>query len=155
MRREAFKFWDLVRLILETLRYVSILSSNLSCCSGWVKLCFGHYFPKKINPTEQCGSLQSDWRTSTSNNLYLYLYFGMVICGLGLHSNNHYVVNVGTYKSGLWYDIYQSGICQCHSGYSKTIIYSFVYTSGHCLRWRWRMEVKIVDGSLFVHCKIA
>ena len=29
---------------------------------------------------------------------------------------------------------------------------SFVYTSGHC---RSRMEVKIVAGSLFVHCKIA
>ena len=29
---------------------------------------------------------------------------------------------------------------------------SFVYTSGH---WRSRMEVKIMAGSLFVHCKIA
>ena len=28
-------------------------------------------------------------------------------------------------------------------------------TSGHCRRWRSRMEVKIVAGSLFVHCKIA
>ena len=34
-------------------------------------------------------------------------------------------------------------------------IYSFVYTSGHCRRWRSRMEVKIMAGSLFVHCKIA
>ena len=33
--------------------------------------------------------------------------------------------------------------------------YSFVYTSGHCRRWRSRMEVKIMSGSLFVHCKIA
>ena len=33
--------------------------------------------------------------------------------------------------------------------------YSFVYTSGHCRRWRSRMEVKIMAGSLFVHCKIA
>ena len=33
--------------------------------------------------------------------------------------------------------------------------YSFVYTSGHCRRWRSRMEVKIVPVSLFVHCKIA
>ena len=32
---------------------------------------------------------------------------------------------------------------------------SFVYTSGHCCRWRSRMEVKIMAGSLFVHCKIA
>ena len=32
---------------------------------------------------------------------------------------------------------------------------SFVYTSGHCHRWRSRMEVKIMSGSLFVHCKIA
>ena len=32
---------------------------------------------------------------------------------------------------------------------------SFVYTSGHCHRWRSRMEVKIMAGSLFVHCKIA
>ena len=32
--------------------------------------------------------------------------------------------------------------------------YSFVYTSGHCRRWRSRMEVKIMAGSLFVHCKI-
>ena len=32
---------------------------------------------------------------------------------------------------------------------------SFVYTSGHCRRWRSRMEVKIMAGSLFVHCKIA
>ena len=32
---------------------------------------------------------------------------------------------------------------------------SFVYTSGHCRRWRSRMEVKILAGSLFVHCKIA
>ena len=31
----------------------------------------------------------------------------------------------------------------------------FVYTSGHCRRWRSRMEVKIMAGSLFVHCKIA
>ena len=33
--------------------------------------------------------------------------------------------------------------------------YSFIYTSGHCRRWRSRMEVKIMAGSLFVHCKIA
>ena len=33
--------------------------------------------------------------------------------------------------------------------------HSFVYTSGHCCRWRSRMEVKIMAGSLFVHCKIA
>ena len=33
--------------------------------------------------------------------------------------------------------------------------HSFVYTSGHCRRWRSRMEVKIMAGSLFVHCKIA
>ena len=32
---------------------------------------------------------------------------------------------------------------------------SFVYTSGHCRRWCSRMEVKIMAGSLFVHCKIA
>ena len=32
---------------------------------------------------------------------------------------------------------------------------SFVYTSGHCRRWRSRMEVKIMAGSVFVHCKIA
>ena len=32
---------------------------------------------------------------------------------------------------------------------------SSVYTSGHCRRWRSRMEVKIMAGSLFVHCKIA
>ena len=32
---------------------------------------------------------------------------------------------------------------------------SFVYTSGHCRRWRSSMEVKIMAGSLFVHCKIA
>ena len=31
--------------------------------------------------------------------------------------------------------------------------YSFVYTSRHCRRWRLRMEVKIVAGSLFAHCK--
>ena len=35
------------------------------------------------------------------------------------------------------------------------VINSFVYTSGHCRRWRSRMEVKIMAGSLFVHCKIA
>ena len=35
------------------------------------------------------------------------------------------------------------------------IIHSFVYTSGHCRRWRSRMEVKIMAVSLFVHCKIA
>ena len=34
-------------------------------------------------------------------------------------------------------------------------LYSFVYTSGHCRRWRSRMEVKIMAVSLFVHCKIA
>ena len=33
--------------------------------------------------------------------------------------------------------------------------YSCVYTSGHWRRWRLHMEVKIVAGSLFVHCKIA
>ena len=32
---------------------------------------------------------------------------------------------------------------------------SFVYTSGHCRRWRSHMEVKIMAVSLFVHCKIA
>ena len=32
---------------------------------------------------------------------------------------------------------------------------SLVYTSGRCRRWRLRMEVKIMAGSLFVHCKIA
>ena len=35
------------------------------------------------------------------------------------------------------------------------LLHSFVYTSGHCRRWRSRMEVKIMAGSLFVHCKIA
>ena len=35
------------------------------------------------------------------------------------------------------------------------LLYSFVYTSGHCRRWRSHMEVKIKAGSLFVHCKIA
>ena len=34
-------------------------------------------------------------------------------------------------------------------------LHSFVYTSGHCRRWRSRMEVKIMAGSLFVHCKIS
>ena len=38
---------------------------------------------------------------------------------------------------------------------TKGNVYSFVYTSGHCRRWRSRMEVKIMAGSLFVHCKIA
>ena len=33
--------------------------------------------------------------------------------------------------------------------------HSFVYTSGQRRRWRSRMEVKIVAGSLLVHCKIA
>ena len=39
--------------------------------------------------------------------------------------------------------------------FSEIWMYSFVYTSGHCRRWRSRMEVKIMAGSLFVHCKIA
>ena len=30
----------------------------------------------------------------------------------------------------------------------------FVYTSGHCRRWRSRMEVKIMTRSFFAHCKI-
>ena len=34
------------------------------------------------------------------------------------------------------------------------LVDSFVYTSGHCRRWCSRMEVKIMAGSLFVHCKI-
>ena len=38
---------------------------------------------------------------------------------------------------------------------SQYTCHSFVYTSGHCRRWRSRMEVKIMAGSLFVHCKIA
>ena len=37
----------------------------------------------------------------------------------------------------------------------KHVHNSFVYTSGHCRRWRSRMEVKIMAGSLFVHYKIA
>ena len=37
----------------------------------------------------------------------------------------------------------------------KILQNSFAYTSGHCRRWRSRMEVKIMAGSLFVHCKIA
>ena len=36
-----------------------------------------------------------------------------------------------------------------------SLLDSFVYTSGHCRRWRSRMEVKIMAGSLFIHCKIA
>ena len=36
-----------------------------------------------------------------------------------------------------------------------SVMNSFVYTSGHCRRWRSRMEVKIMAVSLFVHCKIA
>ena len=39
--------------------------------------------------------------------------------------------------------------------FPDTEFHSFVYTSGHCRRWRSRMEVKIMAGSLFVHCKIA
>ena len=39
-------------------------------------------------------------------------------------------------------------------GVQQMASYSFVYTSGHCRRWRSRMEVKIMAGSLFVHCKI-
>ena len=47
-----------------------------------------------------------------------------------------------------------------HSQYLRennwtTCHHSCVYTSGHCRRWRSRMEVKIMAGSLFVHCKIA
>ena len=37
----------------------------------------------------------------------------------------------------------------------RALTHSFVYTSGHCRRWRSRMEVKIMAGSLFIHCKIA
>ena len=47
------------------------------------------------------------------------------------------------------------GIHQWQVDSSKGQQYSFVYTSGHCRRWRSRMEVKIMAGSWFVHCKIA
>ena len=41
MTREAFKFWDLVRLILETLRYVYIMLPKI--ISAWQgSLCFFH-----------------------------------------------------------------------------------------------------------------
>ena len=48
-----------------------------------------------------------------------------------------------------WYAACDRGI------WSLSLSHSFVYTSGHCRRWRSRMEVKIMAGSLFVHCKIA
>ena len=38
--------------------------------------------------------------------------------------------------------------------FSCSCMNSFVYTSGQCRRWRSRMGVKIMAGSLFVHCKI-
>ena len=41
------------------------------------------------------------------------------------------------------------------SYFPDVLPYSFVYTSWHCRRWRSRMEVTIMAGSLFVHCKIA
>ena len=44
---------------------------------------------------------------------------------------------------------------RCKSDMLQITIDSFVYTSGHCRRWRSRMEVKIMAGSLLVHCKIA
>ena len=45
MRREAFKFWDLVRLILETLRYMSFYISRIQLrvangVSGYAKNSF-------------------------------------------------------------------------------------------------------------------
>ena len=55
MRREAFKFWDLVRLILETLRYiVSIETALPALCVGnklstvWVLALSGGWFNMKI-----------------------------------------------------------------------------------------------------------
>ena len=49
----------------------------------------------------------------------------------------------------VWFCVLQVDYC------SYGLWYSFVYTSGHCRRWRSRMEVKIMAVSLFVHCKIA
>ena len=49
-------------------------------------------------------------------------------------------------REKLWFRQVKPSLCQFNS---------FVYTSGHCRRWRSRMEVKIMAGSLFVHCKIA
>ena len=51
----------------------------------------------------------------------------------------------------LQYITLEHGLTNCGLATS----YSFVYTSGHCRRWRSRMEVKIMAVSLFVHCKIA
>ena len=53
------------------------------------------------------------------------------------------------------YDAPQYGWFLCSPFPADTRCNSFVYTSGHCRRWRSCMEVKIMAGSLFVHCKIA
>ena len=53
----------------------------------------------------------------------------------------------------IWHHVRKS-----YNGFSIHFVlltHSFVYTSGHCRRWRSRMEVKIMARSLFVHCKIA
>ena len=58
-------------------------------------------------------------------------------------------------------DSYRNGLVVClfiilmGRWTNNSSYYSFVYTSGHCRRWRSRMEVQIMAGSLFVHCKIA
>ena len=39
--------------------------------------------------------------------------------------------------------------------HSDPVTASFIYSSGHCRRWRSHIQVKIVAGSLFVHCEIA
>ena len=47
MKREAFKFWDLVRLILETLRYPSRSRFVVFCCGqiivDFIHILHGHY----------------------------------------------------------------------------------------------------------------
>ena len=60
----------------------------------------------------------------------------------------------GEYIIAVTYAIVDT-VPMCYDMNRIVVYYSFVYTSGHCRRWRSRMEVKIMAGSLFVHCKIA
>ena len=56
-----------------------------------------------------------------------------------------------------WKLMMRSGHNISHQKTAK-LFFHLLYTSGHCLRWRSRMEMKIMAGSLYMlyaHCKIA
>ena len=74
MRREAFKFWDLVRLILETLRY-----SYSSLCTGLLHCPWGsHTIAHWLSQWQRCNPEGYRWKLPVSKMHQFFLIISTI-----------------------------------------------------------------------------